>query len=387
MSQHHLRSKEARDLGLPDILRMDKKEACNFWLESRYGGLDKVPCPGCGEIGGHFQRYFREQLRCSNLSCRRDFSIFYDSPFANTHLVIELILIALVLFVAAAHGISACELARLMCVDYKTAFLFLGKLREAIMCVTERPLLEGHVQIDGGHFGGKPRKSCRRRKPTASAVGARARQKFGRKSGKSHPQMPQSINDQLNALKRMNRRVAIVLRECNGESGEGAGRSVVAICRTENAADVKELVCRFVKPGSTLFSDENAAYDWLSLPGSGYGHRRVNHSIELCTIDGVNENQAESAFSRMRRAEYGTTHRVTPHYFADYAWEYIWRENVRKLSARQKVVELIRLVGQAGLSRWWRHYYQGNRRQKEILLDHLPSRTKFSHLNQRDGRP
>jgi hypothetical protein len=382
MAQHHSRSKAARDIGLPDIIRMTKEEACKQWLTARHGSLENVPCPGCGDIGRHYLRLDRENLRCRNIECRTEFSLFTDTPFYQTKFTAQMVLLGLLLFIAAAQGISANELARLLCVDYKTAFLFLGKVREAIMCMHDRPMLSGVIEIDGGHFGGKPRKPCRRRKHSASAIGIRAREKFGADRDKrAHPQAPTSANERRNAAKRMNRRVAIVIRECNGVVGAGAGRSVIAVCKSENAKDVTELVKRFVQPGSTIRSDENNAYDWLSLPDSGYHHERVNHSIELSTLDGINENQAESAFSRIRRAEYGTTHRVTPLYFSDYAWEYIWRENVRKLSAKTKLIALIQLIGSAGLSRSWRCYYQGNRRRKEVLLDHVPARLeKTSHL-------
>jgi hypothetical protein len=372
MPQHHSRSAKHRDFGLVHAHAMDKRAACHFWLEGCHGSVANVPCPECGETGPHRERFFRQQLRCKNIACARDFSIFFGTILDNTKWAVEFVIVALVLFCAAAHGISAGELARVLCVNYKTAFTFLGRLREAIIREHERPLLQGEVEIDGGHFGGKPRKPCRKRKPTAKGVGIRARHKYGSGRGKHHPQMPQTENDQLNALKRMDRRIAIVMRECNGGRGSGGGRSVVAICLTENGKDVEELVRRFVRPGSIVRTDENKAYDWLSAKSSGYVHERVNHSEAFATVDGINENQAESFFSRLRRGEYGTLHRVTPRYFADYAWEHIWRENVRKLSARERVVSLIKLVRKAGMSHWWRNYYQGNRRKKEILMDRLP---------------
>ncbi len=47
--------------------------------------------------------------------------------------------------------------------------------------------------------------------------------------------------------------------------------------------------------------------------------RRVNHSVEYKAEDGANVNQAESYFSRLRRAEIGQHHRISGHLLYQYA--------------------------------------------------------------------
>jgi hypothetical protein len=47
-------------------------------------------------------------------------------------------------------------------------------------------------------------------------------------------------------------------------------------------------------------SDELSAYG--NLEYIGYTHEAVNHSFEFSTDSGVNQNQAESYFSRLQRA-------------------------------------------------------------------------------------
>jgi hypothetical protein len=54
--------------------------------------------------------------------------------------------------------------------------------------------------------------------------------------------------------------------------------------------------------------------------------RRVNHSVEYKAEDGANVNQAESYFSRLRRAEIGQHHRISGHLLHQYANEAAWRE-------------------------------------------------------------
>ena len=58
--------------------------------------------------------------------------------------------------------------------------------------------------------------------------------------------------------------------------------------------------------------------------------KRVNHSVEFKSEDGGCTNQAESYFSRLRRAEFGVHHRISGHRLQAYADEMAWRENHRR---------------------------------------------------------
>jgi hypothetical protein len=58
---------------------------------------------------------------------------------------------------------------------------------------------------------------------------------------------------------------------------------------------------------------------------------RVNHSAEYVSEDGASVNQAESFFSRLRRAEYGVHHRISGQYLYQYANEMAWREDNRRV--------------------------------------------------------
>ena len=107
-----------------------------------------------------------------------------------------------------------------------------------------------------------------------------------------------------------NRRIIMVLRESFGVKGEGASKTVVAVCKSENQADIDALVKKYVEKQSTLRTDELSAYANVKL--MGYTHETVNHSVEFVGKNGENQNQAESYFSRMRRAAIGIYHRITP---------------------------------------------------------------------------
>ncbi|MFA1287888.1 transposase [Xanthomonas axonopodis pv. nakataecorchori] len=143
-------------------------------------------------------------------------------------------------------------------------------------------------------------------------------------------------------------------------------RSIAAVAKSENDKDAANLIARYVSPDAIIMTDESPAYATVSATNT---HFAVKHSEEYVTADGVNENQAESFFSRLRRWEYGVSHGVRTTYLADYANEMVWREDVRRCSIRTQVELLLEKALTVGHSRWWRGYYQGKRRGAEILMN------------------
>lgn len=198
---------------------------------------------------------------------------------------------AIAIFVNGAKGVSALQLSRDLDVQYKTAFVLAHKLREAM--AAEQKGLSGMVEIDGAYFGGHIRQENRKED-------------------------------------RIDRRLAehqTGKRKCVVAMRERGGRTLPFVVRTEDQA--VPLVGQVVAHGSTLYADEAASWDALH---ARYETRRVNHSIAFMD-DGVCTNQAESYFSRMRRAEIGQHHRIGVHLSA-YANEMAWREDVQRRAVR-----------------------------------------------------
>jgi hypothetical protein len=273
------------------------------------------------------------------------------------------LLMALCLFAASAKGVPALFMCRLLDMQDKTATALTGKLRESLLRLSDTDILSGVIEADGGYFCGKPRKGRIRFKTRPEDVSAALEAKF---RGEPRPgRKPRSKAEARNWARRKLRRVVMVLRQIHTEKGKGACRTRVAIAYTENERVATALARQLVEPGSTIMTDENAAYNVLS---SWYDHHCVEHSIEFSTIDGVNENQAEAYFSRLRRAEYGTYHGFRPKYLMDYAQEFAWREDLRRETEGQKIVDLLGRVFKAGMSQWWRGYWQGVHRPGEYRV-------------------
>lgn len=367
MTAHFWLSTDAITITQESIGAMTDDQARLFLAELRWGSADQQVCPECGAVDRHYNIRTRRQWRCKH--CFHTFSVTSGTPFADRKIGYRKLLLALFAFVINQKGLAALALRRMIGGQYRTSFTLLHKLREAIMITTCQDQLGGVVEIDGGHFSGRKRKG---------------RKKKG-KPKKEQQQIPSKYASQHRSKApsgafpfHPNRRIIIALREISQETtgainkyngkpiGKGATRTVVAVCRSENNVDVEALIRKHVAVQSTIRTDEMPSYSNVKL--MGYTHEVVNHSVEFSSDEGYNENQAESFFSRMRRACIGIYHRVTPKYMLDYATETAWREDVRRKDTRTQLAELFSRVSRAGLSKDWFNYCHGNHRQVELLF-------------------
>jgi hypothetical protein len=109
-----------------------------------------------------------------------------------------------------------------------------------------------------------------------------------------------------------------------------------------------------VMPGTLLNADE--APSWNDLAAK-YEMRRINHQ-EAYSLAGACTNQAESYFSRLRRAEMGHHHHVAGPYLLRYAQESAWREDARRVANGEQVRQVARLALTSKPSVDFSGYYQ-----------------------------
>ena len=102
---------------------------------------------------------------------------------------------------------------------------------------------------------------------------------------------------------------------------------------------LKSIIQNNVTPGSTVLTDEYAAY--TTLPET-YQHHSVNHSAGEYVRDGfVHTNSLEGAWSLLKRQIYGIHHWVSPKHLQRYVDEMSWRYNRRQMSMGERVNALI----------------------------------------------
>jgi transposase-like protein len=316
MSQHFLLSSAARSLSLATVARMSDEEAWEAFKLIRWSDTKGEPvCPRCGCLD-HYTYKTRKVFRCK--ACSHQFTVTSGTIFASRKLPIRDYLLAIAIFVNGAKGHSALQLSRDLNVQWKTAYVLSMKLREAVAAETKDHVASGEVEIDGMYTGGhiRPANYKENRKDRRLAV---------HQTGK--------------------RRVVVVMRERNG-------RTLPFVTKSEDEA-VPTINAR-VAVGSIIHADEAAHWDELH---ARYLTKRINHSQaysdgEACT------NQAESFFSRLRRAEIGTHHHIAGPYLTYYANEMAWREDNRRASNGVLYLMAADAALKHPVSNEWRGYWQ-----------------------------
>ena len=316
MAQHFLLSSAARTLSLTQVLRMSDDEAYATFKSIRWasnGG--KAFCPKCGSVS-IYEVKTRRSFKCAG--CLAHFSITSGTIFASRKLPIRDLLAAIAIFVNGAKGIPALKLSRDLGVQYKTAFVLAHKIREAMASAVDASQLSGSVEVDGAYFGGHV-------KPKNQKKDRIDRRKAENQNGK--------------------REVVVVMRE-------RYGRAITLVADSESAS-VAEVVSNIAE-GTTVYADESTA--WGVLHGYFDAHR-INHR-ERYSAGHISTNWAESYFSRLRRAEMGTHHRIAGPYLGAYAAEMAWRENNRLVSNGGQYEMVVGAALNHPVSRAWKGYWQ-----------------------------
>ena len=157
-------------------------------------------------------------------------------------------------------------LSRGLSLSYKSAFVFLHKLREAMAEEMKGRVVGGEgkvAEVDGRYFGGYV-------KPANQKEYRRDRRYHRNQNGK--------------------RKVVVVVRE-------RGGNSVPAVFGSESAA--ASFIRARIAKGTVVHADEAGSWDGLH---DRFEMRRINHQ-EAHSLDGACTDEAEEYFSRLRRAE------------------------------------------------------------------------------------
>ncbi len=316
MSQYFLLSTAARSLSLAKVARMSDEEAHDAFRLIRWTDTNGEPvCPRC-QCNAVYKYETRKLWKCK--ACNHQFSVTSGTLFASRKMPIRDILLAIAIFVNGAKGHSALQLSRDLDCQYKTAFVLAHKIREALADEKKDETVSGEVEIDGAYFGGYS-------KPANWKENRRDRRLLENQTGK--------------------RRVVVIMRERNGIT-------LPFVFRSE-AQSIATIASR-VNGNAIVHADEARHWDILH---ERFLTKRINH--EECYSDGdACTNQAESFFSRLRRAEIGTHHHISGRYLSAYASEMAWREDNRRVSNGEQYLMATNAALAHPVSRQWKGYWQ-----------------------------
>ena len=330
MAQHFLLSAGAKTLSTKQVARMSEEEAHDAFVKLRYAETDGKPfCPACGcvvtyKITAKLRSRAKEQpveprvrrlFKCK--ACHKQFSVTAGTIFASRKLEMRDILYVIAKFANGAKGVSARQLHAEMECNYRTAFVLLHKLRQAMKAL-EAITVGGEVEMDATYTGGYV-------KPTNEAKNRRDRRLLQNQSGR---------------------------KKCIITMVERRGRVLAFVAGSERQA-IPDITAR-LEPGSMGFADEAKAYDALH---AAFHMRRIDHS-KAYSKNGANTNQAESFHARLKRSVMGIYHHISGAYTDNYLGELAWRETNKRISNGEQFLTIAAAGLHHPVSRQWKGYWQ-----------------------------
>jgi transposase-like protein len=220
--------------------------------------------------------------------CDYQFSVTSGTVFNDSHLPLTKWFLTTHLLCEAKKGMSACQVQRTVGMSYKTAWYLCHRIRHA-MTQTNKPMLDGKVEIDATYVGGMNR-------------------------GKGH------------IAKNDNKEVVIGIRKRNGDlrffhASDAKGGTLARYIRENISEDV-----------DVIFTDDHIANVAAMRKAGRKNHKTINHSAGSYVVGDVHTNTVESAFSLLKRGIMGTWHRLSAKHLASYLEEMEFRFNRRKSS-------------------------------------------------------
>lgn len=266
--------------------RIPDEDAARAYLESaRFpNGLTCIHC-------GHDQVW---KIRGGKLytckACRKQFTIRTGTVMEDSKIPLQKWLYAMYLMTVSRKSISSVQLAKELGVTQKSAWFMAHRIRESCQ---SSGLLSGTVECDETYVGGKARNMHR---------AERERRIQGRGGvGK-----------------------AVVF---GAKSRDGA--VFAKVIDKADGAELHSAVRESVSHGSILYTDQHRGYLGLNE----FRHGAVNHGLGEYVRGNVHTNGIESFWAILKRAHYGTFHKMSRKHLHRYVSEFVFKANTRELPA------------------------------------------------------
>lgn len=278
----------------------DDKAVIDYFIGIRYP--NGVKCPKCkGEevkVRKDNPKFYHCRL------CNYSFSVLKDTIFEKTSTDLQKWFFAIHLVLNAKKGLSALQLQREIGVTYKTAWRMLKQIRQAMEDRNNEDFFDTIVEIDETYVGGKPRKKNRHDdNPKGGSL----------KRGRGTKKTPIVA-----VVDREEKKIFARVANPNKKGQKLSGRQLI---------DIINQVCK--GKDVTVMSDEFKGYD--KLKDTNYIHLRVDHTKMF--VDGdIHTNTIESFWAIVKRAFYGTYHRISVKYMQEYINEISFRYNHRNIN-------------------------------------------------------
>jgi transposase-like protein len=277
----------------------DEKKIIDYFIKIRYP--EGIQCPHCKNEKVYQKKDRLKVFDCN--FCGRSFSVFKDTIFEKTTTDLQKWFFAINLVLNGKKGLSAKQLQRELGVTYKTAWRMLHQIRQAMEDNNNDDFFDTIVEIDETYVGGKPRKSNKHNDDIKGG---------GLKRGRGTKKTPI-----IAVVDRGEKKIFTRVANPNKRGQKLTGKQLL---------DVINQVCK--GKNIKVISDEFSGYD--KLKGTNYIHFRVDHTKMF--IDGdIHTNTIESFWAIVKRAFYGTYHRISKKYLQYYIKECSFRYKHRNI--------------------------------------------------------
>jgi transposase-like protein len=245
-----------------------------------------VECPRCKMTVVELETE-KQLFYCKD--CDYQFSVTAGTVFNDSHLPLNKWFLATLLLCEAKKGMSACQIQRTLGISYKTAWYLCHRIRAA-MNESQKPMLDGKVEVDEPYVGGR-------------GHGIRLR-------GRGCDKEP-----------------VIGIRQRGGDlrffhAKDVKGGTLEKFMRENIGEDVE-----------VMFTDDYKAYRGVAhRMGIKEKHKTIRHSFKIYVDGEVHTNTVESAFSLLKRCVIGTWHRISAKHLQSYCTEMAFRFNRRNSS-------------------------------------------------------
>ena len=261
----------------------DEKSAHDWFEGLRWPDGERF-CPRCGS-SGTTETPRRKPMPYWCGICRSYFSVKVGTIMESSNLPLRKWVVALYLLSTNLKGVSSMKLHRDLGITQKTAWLMAQKIRECWL--EDDSPLTGTVEVDETYIGGKERNKHESRKT---------------KAGRG----PVGKTPVVGAKQR---------------NGRVKARPV----GSTDKATLQDFVADSVAPGSTVYTDDAAAY--RGMPNME--HEAVKHSVGEYVKGQAHTNGVESFWAMLKRGYMGTYHKMSFKHLHRYVKEFAGRANVR----------------------------------------------------------
>lgn len=302
-----------------DVGGWTEEEARAQFTKFRWSGHGGRPtCDHCGcDAVNHLKS--RPIYKCKK--CHKQFSDTSGTPWAYRKIKYRKLMYLIACIVHNAQAKSVRDLSRDIKVQYKTALLWVHKLRSEIARHASAQTLRGEVEVDGAYFGGY------------------VRPKNLKKTRKDLRKIPYRAND---------RALSVVA----ARQRDGSIRTWVA----KEETHARPFVAEAIERGATLFTDK--APGWKPLRGK-FRLFQIDHSQAYSTPEACT-NRAETLWALMRVMERVHRH-ISQNYLDLYAAEAAWTLLKGQKKEGETFADLMGWMSRRGPSAL-AGYFQGRKR-------------------------